>query len=593
MAFYISLYTSLAIFLIGFIYKLSTWFSLRPTAESKGIPTSKRVSSALYGILLVLFSRRILTLIKVLFLDIILQRRVLKEDPFRWLTHILIYGAFMLLLLMHALDALIASTISPDYSPTLNPFLFLRDLFGALAIIGICMAIYRRFILKAPRLTTNPMDTYAIILLAIIMASGILLEGTKIGSYSVYKRMVAEYAGIEEGEEEFKALTAFWVGGFGTVAPDLTEPLDTELLEAGRDVHEMSCAGCHSRPQWAFMGYPVARALKGVSLSLDKAGIHTLLWYIHFLACFIGLAYLPFSKFLHILTSPLSLLANSVMDKGESGPANIATRQALELDACMHCGNCTNRCSVGVVFEEIGNLNILPSEKIQSLKRVVSGRRTDEKGLRLILDGTYLCTNCHRCTDVCPAGINLEELWFSMREGLFQRDYPEFSMLSPLSFYRGLMRERIPQSDYKRPLMQAREAIVAGCELMRDQQKTVTLTSPDREFHGGLFLSDQASTFRGCFGCQTCTNVCPVVANYESPKEVLGMLPHQIMYAAGLGIRDLAFGSNMLWDCVTCYQCQEQCPQGVKVTEVLYELKNLAIKNAVEKGEQFVDEGQS
>jgi len=35
----------------------------------------------------------------------------------------------------------------------------------------------------------------------------------------------------------------------------------------------------------------------------------------------------------------------------------------------------------------------------------------------------------------------------------------------------------------------------------------------------------------------------------------------------------------MLWDCVTCYQCQEQCPQGVKVTEVLYELKNLAIKN--------------
>jgi heterodisulfide reductase subunit C len=34
----------------------------------------------------------------------------------------------------------------------------------------------------------------------------------------------------------------------------------------------------------------------------------------------------------------------------------------------------------------------------------------------------------------------------------------------------------------------------------------------------------------------------------------------------------------MLWDCVTCYQCQEHCPQGVKVTDVLYELKNLAIK---------------
>jgi heterodisulfide reductase subunit C len=51
------------------------------------------------------------------------------------------------------------------------------------------------------------------------------------------------------------------------------------------------------------------------------------------------------------------------------------------------------------------------------------------------------------------------------------------------------------------------------------------------------------------------------------------------MHATNLGIRDLALGSMMLWDCVTCYQCQEHCPQGVKVTEVLYALKNVAIKN--------------
>jgi heterodisulfide reductase subunit C len=58
------------------------------------------------------------------------------------------------------------------------------------------------------------------------------------------------------------------------------------------------------------------------------------------------------------------------------------------------------------------------------------------------------------------------------------------------------------------------------------------------------------------------------------------------MHAAGLGIKDLTLGSNMLWDCVTCYQCQEHCPQGVKVTEVFYELKNLAISNVAEKGIQ-------
>jgi heterodisulfide reductase subunit C/nitrate reductase gamma subunit len=579
----ISLYISLAIFVVGLLYKISRWFSLATTVQTKELSTSKRISSALKGMVLTIFSVKILRLIKVFLLDVILQRKVLKEDFFRWITHILIYGAFMLLLLMHALEDVITSSLFDPYYSTLNPFMFLRDLFGLLVIVGVCMALFRRYTLKAPRLTTNAMDIYTIVLIAVIMVSGILLEGTKIGSYSAYKGMVDEWAGLEEDEEEFKALTVFWVKEYGTVAPDIEEPFEPELLEMGREIHEMSCSGCHSNPQWAFIGYPVARSVEGIALGLDKAGIHTLLWYLHFLACFVGLAYLPFSKFFHIITSPLSLLVNSVIDGEKSDPANIATKQALEFDACMHCGNCTNRCSVGVLFERIGNANILPSEKMQSLPRAISGRKTDEGELRLILDGTYLCTNCHRCTDVCPAGINLEELWFTMREALFRRGYPEFSVLSPLSFYRGLMKDRLSPEQYERPLVLAREHIAAGCELIKDQSKPVDLSPGEGELKGEILLSDQASTFSACFGCQTCTNVCPVVANYANPKEALGMLPHQIMYALGLGIKDLAFGSNMLWDCVTCYQCQEQCPQGVKVTEVLFELKNLAIQGVAKE----------
>jgi heterodisulfide reductase subunit C/nitrate reductase gamma subunit len=575
----ISLYIALAIFIGGLIYKIATWLSRNISGDSKDIPTSKRVSSALKGILVTVFSAKILTLIKIFVLDVLLQRKVLTEDTVRWVTHILIYGAFMLLVLMHALDTFITSAIVSNYSATLNPFLFLRDLFGALVIIGICMAIYRRCILRPPRLHTNPMDTYAILLIAVIMLSGILLEGTKIGSYSLYKNMVTEYAGIEEGEEEFTALTAFWVDTFGTISPDIKAPFKDEILAAGKELHEMSCSGCHSQPRWAFMGYPIARAVKGAAVGLDKAGIHTILWYIHFLACFIGLAYLPFSKFLHIITAPVSLLANSIMDKNTSDPANRATRQAVELDACTHCGACTARCSVGIIVEERGNINILPSEKIQSIKGMVAKKQTDKTKLRLILEGTYLCTNCHRCTDVCPSGINLEDLWVTVREDMLKADFPEFSVLSPLSFYRGLMRESLPAREYTRPLITAREAIASPCDLMKVPDKAVTLTPASKELQGSLLLSDQAATFSACFGCQTCTNACPVVAAYENPKEVLGMLPHQIMYAAGLGIKDLAFGSQMLWDCCTCYQCQEQCPQGVHVTDVLYELKNLAIKN--------------
>jgi heterodisulfide reductase subunit C len=41
----------------------------------------------------------------------------------------------------------------------------------------------------------------------------------------------------------------------------------------------------------------------------------------------------------------------------------------------------------------------------------------------------------------------------------------------------------------------------------------------------------------------------------------------------------MASGPKMLWGCVTCYQCQEYCPQNVQVTDLLYQLKNLAVKN--------------
>jgi heterodisulfide reductase subunit C/nitrate reductase gamma subunit len=544
--------------------------------EAEDIPTSTRISAAIKGIILTLFSGKIFTLLRVFIVDVLLQIRVLRQDFLRWLMHICLYVGFMLLLLMHALDKFITSVLFPEYYSTINPFMFLRDLFGFLVIVGIGIALYRRFIMKVPRLQTGGQDYYALIILAVIMISGVLLEGTKITSYSRYQEMVEEYT-IAADEEELRALETFWVKEFAVVSPTVKAPFDAELLESGREAHEMSCLQCHSKPQSAFLGYTTARIISPIALGLDRANIPEILWYIHFIACWLGLAYLPFSKMFHIFASPLSLLANSVMDKETSSPANMATRQILELDACTHCGTCTVNCSLGIAFESIPNLNILPSEKIGSLKKLASGNHLTEQQLIHVQEGIYLCTNCERCTLVCPVGINLQDMWFSAREALLQRGYPEFFMLSPFSYYRGLRREALVEDGYREPLDRTREVIAAECHLM-SPDKLIPLSPADRAFRGDLSLSAQASTFSVCFGCQSCTTVCPVVANYDNPEEVLGMLPHQIMHACGLGVRDLALGSNMLWDCLTCYQCQEHCPQGVTITDVLYELKNVAVK---------------
>ncbi len=581
MFFTASLYLSLAVFAIGLVFKVSTWFRYSLSPAAAGIPAAKRVLAAVKGILLTVFSAKILTLLKVLVLDVLLQTRTLKESLLRWWMHMLISGGFMLLLLMHALEKIVSVSLFSDYYNTLNPFMFLRDFFGLMVMVGLALAVYRRFFMKIPRLKTAAMDHYAIIILAVIMVSGFLLEGIKITSYTRYQEMVEDYAELEE-QKEIEALESYWVEYFSVVSSNVKAPFDKEVLSQGREIHEESCLDCHSRPQWAFTGYAVAKIIKPIALSLNRAGAADILWYIHFMACFIGLAYLPFSKMFHILASPVSLLANAVMDPETSDPANITTRQVMELDACTHCGACTLRCSVGVVFEEIPNVNILPSEKIAALKTLASGKNISKQDIRTIQEGLYLCTNCLRCTGVCPVGINLQELWFSAREALLQKGCPEPLILSPLSLYRGLMQSAIGPDQYQNPIQLAKKLI--SDEFKIDIQfNTINTTHRDDTLKHKLRLSAQSTTFTFCYNCKTCTAVCPLMHNFDNPQAALGLLPHQIMHALSWGLTDLIMSSRMLWVCLGCYQCQDHCPQGVHITDVFYELKNISIKKVRDK----------
>jgi heterodisulfide reductase subunit C len=581
MFFNVSLYIALAIFGFGLLLKVSSWFRYTISIEASEITVTQRIFAAIKGIILTLFSPKILILLRVFFLDVLFQRKILKESFLRWLMHMCIFGGFMLLLLWHALDAFITSAFFEDYSSTLNPFLFLRNLFGVVVIVGLAIAAYRRFFQKQHRFVTTVMDHYAMIIVAVVMLTGFLLEGSKIVSHTRYQTMVEDYSDSDE-EEELRALESYWVKKFGVISPNVKGPFDENMLAQGKELHEMNCAGCHSRPQWALMSYGVAKGFQPIAVTMDKINLSTVLWYIHFLFCFIGLAYLPFSRMFHILTSPLSLLVNAVLDREKSDLANIATGQIMELDACTHCGICSSRCSVAVSLGEIPNVNILPSEKIPSIKAFAAGKKLSEQELKSIQEGLYLCTNCYRCTVACPVGINLQDLWFDVREALLQRGYPEFLILSPFSLYRGLRSADI-EDHYQKPIEIARNSLEEERPSTDSQDDIITLSPVHKALKRTLRASVQGNTFTYCFTCTTCSTACPVVHSFEKSQDGLGLVPHQIIRAAIIGLPDLIFNSNMLWYCLGCYECQEHCPQGVRVTDVFYELKNLAIKHVKEK----------
>jgi cytochrome b subunit of formate dehydrogenase/nitrate reductase gamma subunit len=202
----------------------------------------------------VIFSKKILTLLKVFVLDILLLRRILKESVSRWSIHSLIYLPFFLRFFIGLVFLLLSSAfpMSPQTALLLDknyPFVaFTYDFLGLCIIIGVIGAIMRRIHGK-PRKTVTTEQDYAVLgLIGGILLTGFLVEGMRI------------------------LLTAI--------------PLSAALA--------------------SFMGYPISLLLSLFSVRWEV--VYPYGWYSHAILTGALVAYLPFSKMFHILVSPLVLL---------------------------------------------------------------------------------------------------------------------------------------------------------------------------------------------------------------------------------------------------------------------------------------------
>ena len=73
-----------------------------------------------------------------------------------------------------------------------------------------------------------------------------------------------------------------------------------------------------------------------------------------------------------------------------------------------------------------------------------------------------------------------------------------------------------------------------------------------------------------CLQCGTCTGSCPVSYAMDiSPRKVIAL------FRAGQ-IEEI-LRSRTIWICASCYMCTTRCPQGIKITDLLYALKRTAI----------------
>ncbi len=540
-------YIALSICLAGSLWRISGWFRSDLGPESDESSSRQRLAAAGKALLALGFSAKLFRLITTLLWEVVFQSHLLRQNRRRWAGHMALCYGFLLLVVMHALDDWTAPYLFADYAPTLDPFRWWRNLLAVLVVAGVLvMAIRKRAPTSGIR-TRSWGDRLILMLVAVIIGSGIMLESAQILSATVFDEMVEDYMGHDD-PEDVTALQQFWGAEFGAYRQPHPPVADASGLAYGQEVHEAYCAACHSRPQSAFLSYPTSRLLKPVAGFMDTHRIDLWLWALHYLASCLALACLPFSKFFHLIATPVNLLARATGSVVAGQPALRPTRRAIGMDACTHCGICTTHCAVAPIYRVIPNTNILPSEKLRGVRRLAADRSPSAE-MTVLAEGSLICTLCGRCTRLCPSGIELQDLWQASCQDLMHRGYH---------------------------LLDGRSPFRSGTEIVA--QPTESEDAPPNS----LGLTDRPETFWACVQCTTCTSVCPVVAASDDPQANLDLTPQQIMNLMRLQLRDQALGCRMLWDCVTCYKCQEHCPQDVKVADVLYELRNEAYRRRMQ-----------
>jgi len=77
-----------------------------------------------------------------------------------------------------------------------------------------------------------------------------------------------------------------------------------------------------------------------------------------------------------------------------------------------------------------------------------------------------------------------------------------------------------------------------------------------------------------CLQCGTCTGSCPVSYAMDiSPRELIARFR-----AGDIGA---ILRSRTIWLCASCYACTTRCPAGIKVTDIIYALKRLAMARGI------------
>lgn len=492
----------------------------------------------------------------VFLFNTLVQVRLFRAGKIRWLNHGLVVVGFIYLLLIHGLDDW-SNGLFASYQPGVEPFRFLRNLAGCMVVIGAIGFLARRLSRSRINRERQRRDrrfwvrgTLSILVILGLVSTGFLTEALQIMSEPRFSEMVEDYSDLD-GEPELIDLRAYWAKYYNvSFNPQSLSPAQGQIVydfALGQELNQDYCLECHTRPDTAFVSAPLARMAGFLGGFAAEFRLDRFFYWFHLVLALILLCFLPFSRMFHLLAIPIASARKRI------GPGQLKREMGyldlVGLSACTNCGLCSQVCSVYPDYQVTENPQILPHVKIDTLKNFAGKGVWDIVTLTRLRSGNDDCTLCGRCADVCPSGIDLIRLWTSASLLMDNLGCPDTHTAAMAASFG-----------------QWTNGQGRGVNGKQASESTDTVD-------GGVLpnLAGQADAFEHCVQCTLCTNACPVVA-YDLNQNDLG--PHQVMNLLRLGEQHMASGSQMVWHCLTCYSCQEVCPQSIRVTDILLELRS-------------------
>jgi len=318
------------------------------------------------------------------------------DDPFAGLYHLLIFYGFLVVSLRTVtmvIEGLFAGWELPLlHTPVGHAYLFSKDIFELLVLVGLAFAVWRRGIQRKERVVQSFGAWLVIGLIAILMVTDFFSEGARIAAGD----LAGSYLPIS-------GLVGGWLSGF----------------EGG-----------------------ALQVVYGAS------------WWIHLITLFVFANELPYSKHFHVYTSifnvffanldaPGKLPSMDLEDIDDDTTFGISTitdfswKQMLDMYTCTECGRCREFCPTTITHKPLQPVLFLKTVRNQLYQEQPeiladpgeTGHASETELVPAVVDPEVIwaCTTCRWCERACPLDISYVDKLVELRRNLVleKADFPE------------------------------------------------------------------------------------------------------------------------------------------------------------------------